>query len=185
MGFFAKLFGKKQAQPTPTLSPELAAALQHPPRLVNEGPEFPREPVVLDRAVAPAQIEAALAGGGFVRGEDGKHVRGETIVEYRDENGVTLLAFSGGGILEAQRELLARLPWIDPMDRFYERMESPATPIEELRHLLCALRHYKCVGGIPRVLRGHKDPEIQETVRLIDRDQMAAAARAQRSRKKG
>jgi hypothetical protein len=184
MGFFGKLFGKKP-QPTTTLSPSLAAALQHPPRLVNEGPEFPREPVVLERTVAQPQIDAALAAAGFVRGEDGNHVRGETIVESRDENGVTLLAFSGGGVLDAQRELLAQLPWIDPMKRFYERMESPATPIDELRHLLCALRHYKCVGGIPRVLRGHSDPEIQETVRLIDRDQMAAAARAQRSRKKG
>jgi hypothetical protein len=185
MGFFGKLFGKKP-QPAPTtLPPNVAAALAHPPRLVNEGPEFPREPVVLDRNVSPPQIDAALAAAGFARGEDDKHVRGETVVEYRAESGVTLLAFSGAAILEAQRELLAKLPWIDPLDRFYERMESPATPIEELRHLLCALRHYKCVGGIPRVLRSHRDAEIQETVRLIDRDQMAAAARAQRARKKG
>jgi hypothetical protein len=33
-------------------------------------------------------------------------------------------------------------------------------------------------------MRRHPDPEIQETVRLIDRDQMAAAARAQRSKKR-
>jgi len=169
MGFFSKLFGKSEApQATTTLPPHIAEALKSPPRLINEGPEFPTGAIVLAPTVTPAQIDEAIARAGF------------TDVTHRTENGVTLLDAS----LEAKRVLLAVLPWTNPRD-IYETMPSPSAPLPELRHALCALRHYKCVGGVPMEMRRHADPEIQEIVRLIDRDQMADAARAQRARKKG
>lgn len=183
MGWFSKLFGKK-AVVASNLPPHIAAALVEPPRLVNEGHEFPLEPVVLGRPVTAAEIDGALAAAGFARGEGARWTRADVAVDVRNENDVTLLAFSGSSIVEAQRELLGALAWVNPLDGFYNAMRSPSTPLVELRHLIRAQRHYKCVGGVPAELQRHADADIQETVRLIDRDQMAAAARAQRSRKK-
>jgi hypothetical protein len=182
MGFFDKLFGKK---PAPAPDPHLARILAYPPRLIHEGPEFPDEPIVLRRAVAQAQIDSALAGAGFTRASETMWTRGETTIEQRADHGVNALAFAGTGTTEAQRELLATLPWINPLNQLYEGLRDPKAPVVDLKYLLGALANYRCVGGIPHELRTHPSPEIQETIRLADRERQMAAARAQRARKKG
>ena len=185
MGFISKLFGKKPAPPPaaePVVPAQLREALAQPPRLISEAPEFPAGPVVLERDIAAPQIESALTAAGFSAHGD-TWTREGTTVTIRSEHGVTLFEATGDGVRDAQRALLGGpLRWVNPLAGFYERMRSPATPIEELRHLACALRHYNCAGGVPPALRTHPDPEIAETVRLIDRDAMARAARAQRAK---
>lgn len=184
MGFFGKLFGTKPA-PAPAVDPRLAEILKQPPRLINEGPEFPYEPIVLRRTVTQEQVEAALAAAGFARTGERAWTRAETTIEQREVNNVNALAFSGSGTIEAKRELLATLPWIDPNRGLYAGLEDPRTPVADLQYLIGAVANYRCAGGIPRALRSHPSPEIQETIRLADREQQMAAAREQRARKKG
>jgi hypothetical protein len=181
MGFFDKLFGKK---PSPTPDPRLAEILAHPPRLINEGPEFPVAPIVMRRSVTPAQVESTLTGAGFTRTGD-TWARGGLTITPRTVFGTSALEFSGDGVLEAKRELLTLLPWIDPGDGLYAATTDPKTPIPDVLYLLGAIQNYRCAGGIPAELRRHPSPEIQEAIRLADRERMAATAREQRARKKG
>jgi hypothetical protein len=95
------------------------------------------------------------------------------------------LEFSGEGVLEAKRELLVLLPWIDPGDGLYAATTDPKTPIPDVVYFLGAIQHYQCAGGVPAELRRHPSPEIQEAIRMADRVRMAATAREQRARKKG
>jgi hypothetical protein len=184
MGFFDKLFGKKPA-PTPAVDPRLAEILKEPPRLINEGPEFPHEPIVLRRTVTQPQLDAALAAAGFARAGERAWMRGETSIEQRDVHNVNAIAFSGSGSIEAQRELLATLPWVNPLRDLYAGLGDPKTSVADLQYLIGAAANYRCAGGIPRALRSHPSPEVQEAIRLVDREQQMAAAREQRARKKG
>lgn len=181
MGFFGKLFGKK---PTPPADPRLAELLAAPPRLINEGPEFPDAPIVLKRSVTSAQVESTLTGVGFTRTGD-TWARGGLVITPKVVFGAAALEFSGEGVLEAKRELLVLLPWIDPNDGLYSAATDPTTPIPDVVYFLGAIQHYRCVGGVPAELRRHPSPEIQEAIRLADRERMAATARDQRARKKG
>ena len=185
MGLFDKLFGKK---PTPPAPPSDAAArvaemLKVPPRLMSEAPEFPSAPIVLRRDVTPAAAEHALSQAGFTRDGD-RWTRDATIIERRtDANGsLHVLEFSGDNIRDAQRALLATLPWVDPHAGLYDRLRDKKLATPDLCYLLWTTRHYHCAGGVPAELRGHSDPDVKETIRLIDREQMADAARARRKR---
>jgi len=184
MGLFDKLFGRKPAPPAPTddASARLAEILKHPPRLINEGPEFPDAPIVLPRLGTTSETEAALTAAGFV-GDGDRWTRERTTVQRRtDENGLQLLEFSGDRIREAQRAILGTLVWVDP-GRLYNELSRKGAESADVCYLLWATRHYRCAGGVPAELRVHPDADIKETIRLIDRAQMADAARAQRRKR--
>jgi hypothetical protein len=93
-----------------------------------------------------------------------------------------VLAFSGEAIRDAQRALLPTIAWVDPNAGLYDQLRDSRIAAPDLCYLLWATRHYRCVGGVPAELRRHVDPEVTETIRLIDRAQMADAARARRNR---
>jgi hypothetical protein len=181
MGFLDKLFGKKPASPLPTAVAEMLSA---PPRLVSEAPEFPDAPIVLRRDVSAADAERALSQAGFVRGDGDRWTRDGAIVERRTEpNGnLHVLVFSGEAIREAQRAVLPTVAWVDPNAGLYDQLRDNRIAAPDLCYLLWATRHYRCVGGVPAELRRHADAEVTETIRLIDRAQMADAARARRNR---
>ena len=184
MGLFDKLFGKKPAPPAPTdgASARLAEIVKHPPRLINEGPEFPDAPIILRRQGTTAETEAALTAAGFI-GDGDRWTRDGTTVQRRtDENGLHLLELSGDRIREAQRAILGTLAWVDPR-RLYDELEQEGAESADVCYLLWATRHYHCAGGVPAELRMHPDADIKETIRLIDRAQMADAARAQRRKR--
>lgn len=185
MGFFDKLFGKKPAPPPPSdeTAARIAEMLKVPPRLISEAPEFPDQPIVLRREVALADAERALAQAGFTQDGD-RWTREDTIVERRTEanGGLHVLAFSGSNILAAQRSVLATLSWVDPNAGLYDQLRDPKLATPDLCYLLWTTRHYRCVGGVPAELRRHASPDVQETIRLLDREQMADAARARRKR---
>jgi hypothetical protein len=180
MGLLDKLFGKKPASPPSAV----ADMLKVPPRLVSEAPEFPDAPIVLRRDVSAADAERALSQAGFVRGDGDRWSRDGAVVERRTEaNGnLHVLAFSGEAIRDAQRALLPTIAWVDPNAGLYDQLRDSRVAAPDLCYLLWATRHYRCVGGVPAELRRHVDPEVTETIRLIDRAQMADAARARRNR---
>jgi hypothetical protein len=180
MGLLDKLFGKKPASPPSAV----ADMLKVPPRLVSEAPEFPDAPIVLRRDVSAADAERALSQAGFVRGDGDRWSRDGAVVERRTEaNGnLHVLAFSGEAIRDAQRALLPTIAWVDPNAGLYDQLRDSRIAAPDLCYLLWATRHYRCVGGVPAELRRHVDPEVTETIRLIDRAQMADAARARRNR---
>ena len=182
MGFFDKLFGKKPAPPLDPAAARVAELLKVPPRLINEGPEFPSAPIVLRRQVTATDAEQALAQAGFTRDGD-RWTRDATTVERRTEaNGsLHVLEFSGENIRDAQRALLPTIPWVDP-NGLYEQLRDKKLATPDLCYLLWTTRHYHCAGGVPAELRGHADPDVKEAIRLIDREQMADAARARRKR---
>lgn len=185
MGFFDKLFGKKPApQPLdPARAAQLAEMLKVPPRLISEGPEFPSAPIVLRFGVTAEEAERALAQAGFTQDGD-RWTREDTVVERRTEanGGLHVLAFSGSNIEAAQRSVLASLRWVDPSAGLYDQLRDPKLATSELCYLLWTTRHYRCAGGVPAELRRHASPDVQETIRLMDREQMADAARARRKR---
>ncbi len=139
---------------------------------------------MLQRSVTPAQVESTLGGAGFTRAGD-TWTRGGLALTQQTVFGTSALEFSGDGVLEAKRELLAGLPWIDPNDGLYAAVTDPKTPIPDVIYFLGAIQNYQCAGGVPPELRRHPSPEIQEAIRLADRERMAATAREQRARKKG
>ena len=189
MGLFDKLFGKKSV---PTVSDPKAVArvaavaemLKVPPRLVTDAPEFPDPPIVLRRDVTDADAERALLQAGFVRADGDRWTRDATVVERRTEasGDLRVLAFSGDNIVDAQRAVLATLAWVDPHAGLYEQLRDTTLAAADVCYLLWATRHYRCAGGVPAELRRHPDPAVAETIRLIDRAQMADAARARRKR---
>lgn len=192
MGFFDKLFQKQQpaapatstkakATTAEARAPDLNEILKMPPRLINEGPEFPHAPILLRRAVTAADVAAALAAAGFSQDGDRFSRDNTIIVRSSDEHGLQVLAFSGDEVVPVQRSILAVLAWVDPHTLYAELGDTHLAAVD-VCYLLWATRHYRCAGGVPRALRTHPDATVAETIRLIDRAQMADAARAQRKK---
>lgn len=189
MGLLDKLFGKK---PVPPVSDEKAVArvaavaemLKVPPRLGSDAPDFPEPPIVLHRDVTEADADRALTQAGFSRADGDRWTRGATIVERRiDPSGsLHVLAFSGDNIEDAQRAVLGTLAWVNPNAGLYEQLRDANLAAADVCYLLWATRHYRCAGGVPAELRRHPDAAVAETIRLLDRAQMADAARARRNR---